>query len=71
MGLIKDLYLKTFGLVVLKALMYLGKLNFAYYCYLLSIQMIYKFGPIMPNPLWSPKEIITKVLIAKPIKTEV
>jgi len=28
MGLIKDLYLKTFGLVVLKALMYLEKLNF-------------------------------------------
>ncbi len=51
MGLIKDLYLKTFGLVVLKALMYLGKLNFAYYYCLLSIQMIYKFGPIMPNPL--------------------
>ena len=51
MGLIKDLYLKTFGLVVLKALMYLEKLNFAYYCCLLSIQMIYKFGPIIPNPL--------------------
>ena len=29
MGLSKDLYLKTFGLVVLKALMYLGKLNLA------------------------------------------
>ena len=28
MGLIKDLYLKTFGLVVFKALMYLEKLNF-------------------------------------------
>ena len=51
MVLIKDLYLKTFGLVVLKALMYLGKLYFAYYCCLLSIQMLYKFGPIMPNPL--------------------
>ena len=51
MGLIKDLYLKTFGLVVLKPLMYLEKFNFAYYCFLLSIQMIYKFGPIIPNPL--------------------
>ena len=51
MGLIKDLYLKTFGLVVFKALMYLEKLNFADYCCLFSIQMVYKFGPIIPNPL--------------------